>query len=180
MPIRRNVSRFFGIAPLHHLSTDTRLTRHRFANADFVSPLSARISCIFCIHSSCCDCSSGKIRAFSSSRSSHLPISSLINLVSKSFSSIHHPVRCLPQASVYSIDCSLYALRIGIIGNAINTKIEIKNATRPVTISYGNGRMIQPHFAIDLSYYSHNDLLCCCCSGYSLRSKCHAGRNRSL
>ena len=82
MPIRRNVSRFFGIAPLHHLSTDTRLTRHRFANADFVSPLSARISCIFCIHSSCCDCSNGKIRAFSSSRSSHLPISSLINLVS--------------------------------------------------------------------------------------------------
>ena len=31
------------------------------------------------------------------------------------------------------IDCSLYALRIGIIGNAINTKIEIKNATRPDT-----------------------------------------------
>ena len=35
-----------------------------------------------------------------------------------------------------------------MIGNPIKTMIEMKKDTIPVTMSYGNGTMSQPHFAI--------------------------------
>ena len=44
IPIRRKVSRFFGIEPLHHLSTVTRLTPQSSANLVLLYPFSSIIS----------------------------------------------------------------------------------------------------------------------------------------